>query len=196
MHAESAVSENWTKNGNSIEDYFAEAQEDDGAVLPISDTLANRIWGTAYAVPAMLGMTWNDLLDTVSKPVDNNKEDGDSNDNSHTNQLEDLNINTGEEMSQEEIDRLVAEILRKITEEENNNREFIGTGGSDQVSTENQNSNENNDEPKSDNENIDSENLLASAGNKGEKPSWPIVLISLGGASIIAIVVQKFFFVK
>jgi signal recognition particle GTPase len=67
----SSLSEDWEKNGNSPEEYLAKYQQEDGGVLVDSETLKNRIWATSYAIPAALEMSWDDILNSVSKP--NNK---------------------------------------------------------------------------------------------------------------------------
>ncbi len=73
MQAENALNASWTKNGKSGIDYLAEQQtnaDNDGAMLPPSETLENTIWATSYAIPAGLGKTWNDIMKSFSKPKD------------------------------------------------------------------------------------------------------------------------------
>ncbi len=80
MQAMSALSASWTKNNKSSLDYLAEQQEEDGAVLPSSETLANRIWATSYAIPAGLQKTWSEIMQSVSKPaIQNDDRSGSSN---------------------------------------------------------------------------------------------------------------------
>jgi len=69
MQAESALNASWIKNGKSGLDYLATQQVTDGAVSPSSETLANRIWTTSYAIPAGLGKPWSEILQSVSKPT-------------------------------------------------------------------------------------------------------------------------------
>ena len=77
--AMNSLNASWIKGGKSTSDYFASRQEKDGAVLPSSDTLQNRIWATSYAVPAVLGKTWTNIMQPVSKPTDLFFESGDNN---------------------------------------------------------------------------------------------------------------------
>ena len=73
MQAENALNASWTKNGIGGIDYLAEQQtnaDNDGAMLPSSETLENAIWATSYAIPAGLGKTWNDIMKSFSKPKD------------------------------------------------------------------------------------------------------------------------------
>jgi hypothetical protein len=67
--AMSALGISWTKNGKTVADYLAEAQADDGAAASESETQENRIWETAYAVPAAMNMTWGNIMQSFSKPV-------------------------------------------------------------------------------------------------------------------------------
>ncbi len=60
--------ENWIKNSNSVQDYFAQNQQADGGVLDSDETNQNRIWATSYVIPAVLEKSWNDILKSVSKP--------------------------------------------------------------------------------------------------------------------------------
>jgi hypothetical protein len=61
----------WSKNGGkTAADYFAEQQDADGAVLSSTETFENRIWATAYAVPAMTSKPWGDIMQTFEKPID------------------------------------------------------------------------------------------------------------------------------
>lgn len=59
----------WTKNGKTTANYFGSIQVGDGAALPSNETLANRIWATSYAIPAVLGKSWDAILIGVSKPA-------------------------------------------------------------------------------------------------------------------------------
>lgn len=68
LQAMNVLSENWEKEGNSPEEYLSKSQEEDGGLLSSSETERNRIWATSYAIPAILGMSWNDILESVSKP--------------------------------------------------------------------------------------------------------------------------------
>lgn len=69
MQAESMIGANWIKNNKNGKDYLATQQPSDGAVLNPSQILQNRIWATSYAIPAVLGKSWDTILHSVSKPV-------------------------------------------------------------------------------------------------------------------------------
>jgi squalene cyclase len=67
--AMSALETSWTKNSNTVFDYLTANQSiEDGAVLPSSETIQNRIWATSYAIPAVLEKSWDSILHPVSKP--------------------------------------------------------------------------------------------------------------------------------
>ena len=67
--AMSALGLTWANSGKSTNDYLVSQQVSDGAVVPTTDVLQNRIWTTSYAIPASLGKSWNMILHAVSKPV-------------------------------------------------------------------------------------------------------------------------------
>lgn len=69
IQAMNTLGASWTKNGKSSADYLGAQQATDGAGLPSSETLENRIWATSYAIPAALGKPWNAILQSVTKPV-------------------------------------------------------------------------------------------------------------------------------
>ena len=50
------------------ESYLASKQETDGGVGNTKENINNRVWGTAYAVPAILHKPWNEILIKFSKP--------------------------------------------------------------------------------------------------------------------------------
>ncbi|MEI6316471.1 MAG: hypothetical protein WCO65_01950 [bacterium] len=58
----------WVKNDKDTNEYLGEQQVSDGAVLPITQTMQNRIWATSYAIPASLGKSWSSIMHAVSKP--------------------------------------------------------------------------------------------------------------------------------
>ncbi|MFA6076814.1 MAG: prenyltransferase/squalene oxidase repeat-containing protein [Candidatus Paceibacterota bacterium] len=68
MQAEKVLPASWSKNGKTGLDYLGTQQATDGAVLPASETLQNRIWATSYAIPAGLGKPWSEIMQSVSKP--------------------------------------------------------------------------------------------------------------------------------
>ncbi|MFA5791454.1 MAG: immunoglobulin-like domain-containing protein [Candidatus Paceibacterota bacterium] len=75
MQAENTLDAEWTKNGKSGIDYLAEQQisvNNNGALLPSSDTTQNIIWATSYAIPAGLGKPWKEIMESVSKPANQN----------------------------------------------------------------------------------------------------------------------------
>lgn len=49
-------------------DEIAGAQQSDGAVRPVSDTVDNRVWSTSYAIVAASGKSWLTLLQPFSRP--------------------------------------------------------------------------------------------------------------------------------
>jgi hypothetical protein len=81
--------ENWSKNSKSAQDYFANAQKTDGGVLNSNDEEENRIWATSYVIPAALELSWNDILQEVSKPTTGgNSNSSDTNSTTATSTLE------------------------------------------------------------------------------------------------------------
>ncbi len=71
MQAMSALNASWIKNNKSGMDYLAtqQALATDGAVLPSSETLQNRIWATSYAIAGGSLKPWSAIMQSVSKPV-------------------------------------------------------------------------------------------------------------------------------
>ncbi len=58
--------EDWIKNEQSPIDYLATMQNEDGSVK--EDNLDNKIWQTSYALSALSGKTWNELMQKFEKP--------------------------------------------------------------------------------------------------------------------------------
>lgn len=58
-----------SKNGNTPNIYIMANQNIEGSIGSISDSLNNRIWASAYAIPALLKKTWNSLLYSFSRPI-------------------------------------------------------------------------------------------------------------------------------
>jgi hypothetical protein len=56
-----SLSDSYEKEVKDGIDYLAENQEEDGGV--VGENTSNRIWATAYAIPAVLKLSWNDILD-------------------------------------------------------------------------------------------------------------------------------------
>lgn len=59
----------FTLQASETLDYLANQQQDDGGVDEISNLIDNRVWSTSYAIPAVLSLSWNDILDSFSKPI-------------------------------------------------------------------------------------------------------------------------------
>lgn len=57
------------KNGVDSLEYLTSNQYSDGGVLPFTETEVNRIWATSYAIPAVLEMTWSDIMHKVTRPI-------------------------------------------------------------------------------------------------------------------------------
>ena len=86
MQAMFALGEDWSKNGKYTDEYLAATQQKDGGVLLTNETSQNRIWATAYSIPAALEMSWDDILQSVSKPSTKNSNiEEDENSSSNTN---------------------------------------------------------------------------------------------------------------
>ncbi|MBP6925693.1 MAG: DUF4430 domain-containing protein [Candidatus Pacebacteria bacterium] len=68
MQAGSMTGNVWTKDGKTGLDYMISLQYPDGGMLPNSATLQNRIWATAYVIPAVLEQSWSDILEEQSRP--------------------------------------------------------------------------------------------------------------------------------
>ncbi|MDO8482103.1 MAG: prenyltransferase/squalene oxidase repeat-containing protein [bacterium] len=61
---------NWTVGGQGPNDYLASLQQSDGGVESLASDSQTRVWATEYAIPAVLGKTWDSLLSTFAKPAD------------------------------------------------------------------------------------------------------------------------------
>ncbi len=48
--------------------YLANNQQVDGGLENVSTDIDTRVWATSYAIPAILHMSWNDILNDFSKP--------------------------------------------------------------------------------------------------------------------------------
>ncbi len=49
--------------------YLASLQQTDGGIDIISTPVESRIWATAYAIPSTLHLSWNNILQSFSKPT-------------------------------------------------------------------------------------------------------------------------------
>ncbi len=70
MQAIAALSESggsWQKNNNTPESYLALSQGADGGLEKDSDYENNRIWSTAYAIPAVKNLPWFSIMNGFSK---------------------------------------------------------------------------------------------------------------------------------
>ncbi len=59
----------WVSNAKTPLDYLTSLQQTDGGVDLATAGADNRAWATTYAVPGVLGTTWNSLLSSFSKPA-------------------------------------------------------------------------------------------------------------------------------
>lgn len=70
MQAISAMGENassWQKNNNTPESYLALSQGADGGLEKNSSLEVNRLWSTAYAIPAVSAKSWLNILNSFAK---------------------------------------------------------------------------------------------------------------------------------
>lgn len=58
--------EDWQKDHNTPHDYLAINQDTDGGIK--NENIKNKIWETAYALTALSGKTWNQIMQKFSKP--------------------------------------------------------------------------------------------------------------------------------
>lgn len=92
------LGENWSVGSNSPETYFTKTQQTDGGILENTQSTENRLWATRDAIPAVLGMSWNDILSSVSKPKNKGASSSDTNDSNTSTTTRD-----SEEAADEEI---------------------------------------------------------------------------------------------
>ncbi len=59
----------WMPSGLTPNDYLASLQQTDGSIEPTASSAANRVWATAYAIPASMGKTWSSLLSSFARPT-------------------------------------------------------------------------------------------------------------------------------
>ncbi|MBI5457873.1 HYR domain-containing protein [Candidatus Kaiserbacteria bacterium] len=60
----------WAPAGYYPSDYIAGLQQSDGGVAPESTDVQTRVWATEYAIPGILGVSWNSLLSSFPRPAD------------------------------------------------------------------------------------------------------------------------------
>jgi len=53
---------------SKADNYLTTKQQDDGGVDVISSGVDNRVWATSYSIPAILHLSWNNILNSFSKP--------------------------------------------------------------------------------------------------------------------------------
>ncbi|MBI3888913.1 terpene cyclase/mutase family protein [Candidatus Nomurabacteria bacterium] len=58
--------EDWAKNGNTPSDYLATIQDTDGGVK--NESVTNKTWETAYVTSALSGKSWNQVMQSFTKP--------------------------------------------------------------------------------------------------------------------------------
>lgn len=71
MQAMAALGESsgaWQKNNNTPESYLALSQGVDGGLEKDNGYEINRIWSTAYAIPAVQNKSWLNIMQNFSKP--------------------------------------------------------------------------------------------------------------------------------
>ena len=59
----------WVRNNNTSGDYLYSEQAEDGGVEELDTNMDNRIWATAYAIPASLQKSWGDILQDFKQPA-------------------------------------------------------------------------------------------------------------------------------
>jgi len=64
IHALGENPEEWAQESNTPLTYLAREQANDGGIDQDA-TAEERLWATSYAIPAVLGVTWHDLTDTL-----------------------------------------------------------------------------------------------------------------------------------
>jgi hypothetical protein len=69
IHALGDRPEDWSKGNASPLTYLASLQASDGGVDSLTTASTTRLWATSYVVPAVLGMTWNAIMDEFEKPA-------------------------------------------------------------------------------------------------------------------------------
>ena len=85
MQAMGALGESWTKDGYTASFYLGGQQAEDGAALPSSETLSNRIWATSYAIAGNSLKPWSEIMESFPKPATQNNSNNSSNTSTSTN---------------------------------------------------------------------------------------------------------------
>ncbi|MCX6764708.1 MAG: terpene cyclase/mutase family protein [Candidatus Nealsonbacteria bacterium] len=86
----------WENNGNNPFDFLTSRQNGDGGFEDTSVAVDTRIWTTAYVIPAALGKTWDEIMGSFQKKVQNSQsQDDDVNNLSiSTSSVSDLSAST------------------------------------------------------------------------------------------------------
>ncbi|MBI2452944.1 MAG: terpene cyclase/mutase family protein [Parcubacteria group bacterium] len=63
------VPQDWAKEEKTPLGVLSGFQREDGSVGADDETVENRIWATAYAIPAALGKSWGDVLTSFDIPA-------------------------------------------------------------------------------------------------------------------------------
>lgn len=61
--------DDYNDNVQSAINYLAQKQQDDGGVELATQTIENRIWATAYALPSVTNKTWNEIMNKFDKQI-------------------------------------------------------------------------------------------------------------------------------
>ncbi len=87
MQAMGALGESWTKDGHTTSSYLGGQQAEDGAALPSSETLSNRIWATSYAIAGNSLKPWSEIMESFPKPAIQNNSNNSSGTSTPTNNM-------------------------------------------------------------------------------------------------------------
>ncbi|HEX8591606.1 MAG TPA: DUF4430 domain-containing protein [Candidatus Paceibacterota bacterium] len=68
----------WSMGGKTPVDYLVTSQETDGGMTTTPSDSMTRAWGTAYAIPAAQGLTWDTLLSDFERPTNRTGSSGGS----------------------------------------------------------------------------------------------------------------------
>lgn len=72
IHSLNESPDDWLKNNLNPNDFLYNWQSKDGGMGSVEEGQANldsRIWSTSYSIPAGLNKSWNEILNSFSKPV-------------------------------------------------------------------------------------------------------------------------------
>jgi len=77
-------SDTWIKGDNTPLTYLADMQDEDGGMVTDPDNYFTRSWATAYAIPAVKGVTWDEVLRNFKKPASSDNENEKDEDGNNT----------------------------------------------------------------------------------------------------------------